>query len=112
MPVPTAERYPEGLDAYWLGVWRHCLKVMKEQGTWCWEQRPLLDEYVFALMAAKECRADGEDTKWDRHVKRSLALADALVLTPKSRRDAGVGKDAEDFDPFRVFDEIETRVAG
>jgi hypothetical protein len=56
MPTPVAETPPVGLDAYWLGVWRHVLKVLKEQGTWAWEQRPLVDEYVFALRAAKQAR--------------------------------------------------------
>lgn len=55
-PVPTAEKPPKGLSAEWLGVWRHALKVLKEQGTWKWEQRPLLDEYVFALMEAERAR--------------------------------------------------------
>jgi hypothetical protein len=56
MGVPTAETPPPGLNAYWLGVWRHVLKVLKEQKTWAWEQRPLVDEYVFALKAAEEAR--------------------------------------------------------
>lgn len=59
--VPVAERPPKGLNAYWLGVWRHALKTLKAQGSWAWEQRPLLDEYVYALMGAKEAR-DG--FKW------------------------------------------------
>lgn len=56
MPVPTAEKPPRGLNAYWLGVWRHALKTLKAQGTWAWEQKPLLDEYVYALKAAEEAR--------------------------------------------------------
>jgi hypothetical protein len=56
VPIPVAETPPAGLDAYWLGVWRHVLKVLKEQGTWAWEQRPLVDEYVFALRAARQAR--------------------------------------------------------
>jgi hypothetical protein len=56
MGVPTAEKPPKGLNAYWLGVWRHALKTLKEQGTWAWEQRPLLDEYVYAMKAAQEAR--------------------------------------------------------
>ena len=54
--VPTAERPPKGLSAEWLGVWRHALRVMKEQGTWAWELKPLLDEYVYALVAAERAR--------------------------------------------------------
>jgi hypothetical protein len=30
--------------------------VLKEQGTWAWELKPLLDEYVFALRAAEATR--------------------------------------------------------
>lgn len=56
MGVPTAETPPKGLDAYWLGVWRHVLKTLKAQGTWAWEQRPLVDEYVYAMKAAREAR--------------------------------------------------------
>jgi hypothetical protein len=55
-PVPTAERPPQGLDARWLGVWRHALKTLKEQGSWAWEQAPLLAEYVYALRAADDAR--------------------------------------------------------
>src|SRR5690242_20561875 len=51
--VPTAERPPQGLNAYWLGAWRCALAVLKEQGTWAWEQKPLLDEYIFALRGAE-----------------------------------------------------------
>lgn len=30
--------------------------MLKEQGSWAWEQKPLLDEYVFALRAADQAR--------------------------------------------------------
>lgn len=53
---PTAERPPKGLNAYWLGVWRTALKTLTEQGSWAWEQKPLLDEYVYALRAAEDAR--------------------------------------------------------
>ena len=56
MGVPTAERPPEGLDAHHLGVWRHCLKTLREQGSWRWELAPLLAEYVYALMGAQDAR--------------------------------------------------------
>ncbi len=85
MGTPVAETPPQGLDAYWLGVWRHALKVMQEQGSWRWEQRPLLDEYVFALIAAHEARLADLATVWDRHANRSLRLANALVLTPEAQ---------------------------
>jgi hypothetical protein len=52
---PTAEK-PPALPGLWLNVWRHALKVMKAQGTWDWALRPLLDEYVDALIAAERCR--------------------------------------------------------
>lgn len=54
--VPTAERPPKNLNAYWLGIWRHALKTLKDQDTWAWEQKPLLDEYVYALCAAEDAR--------------------------------------------------------
>jgi hypothetical protein len=34
MGTPTAERPPRGLDANWLGVWRHALKTLQKQGSW------------------------------------------------------------------------------
>ncbi len=55
-PRPTAERPPSGLNAYWTHVWQHALKCMQEQGSWAWELKPLLDEYVFALRAAEATR--------------------------------------------------------
>lgn len=121
MGQPTAERPPEGLSAYWLGVWRHALKVLKERKTWAWEQRPLLDEYVYALMAAEDARngfkwldaleqyaenaddlpniawtvlqqiAGGVPTQWDRHTKRAAALADQLALTPRGQKAVTAG---------------------
>lgn len=56
MGTPTAERPPRGLDANWLGVWRHALKTLQEQGSWAWEQAPLLAEYVYALREAEKAR--------------------------------------------------------
>lgn len=123
MGVPTAEKPPKGLNAYWLGVWRHALKVMKADGTWAFELRPLLDEYVFALRAAEATRdgfrwldaleryaEDADDlpeiawsvlrevagslpTQWDRHAKRAAALADKLILTPEAKRRHGLFDD-------------------
>lgn len=94
---------------------------MKEQGTWAWELKPLLDEYVFALRAAEatrdgfawldaleqyaECADDLPEiawsvlreiasslpTQWDRHTKRAAALADQLALTPRGRKAINLG---------------------
>jgi hypothetical protein len=120
--VPTTERPPKNLNAYWLGVWRRALKTMKAQDTWAPEQKPLLDEYVYALRGAEAARegftwlekledvdeltdtawktlasiAGGLPTQWDRHTKRAAALAEALILTPKSQRAHGIGTDEED----------------
>lgn len=118
--VPTAERPPEGLNAYWLGVWRHALKQLQDQGSWAWEQKPLLDEYVYALKAAEDARkgfkwldalevyaenaddlpeiawstlrgiASGLPNVWDRHAKRAMALADQLALTDRGRKAADI----------------------
>jgi hypothetical protein len=123
MGVPTAETPPRGLDAYWLGVWRHVLKTLKEQGSWAWEQRPLVDEYIYAMKAAQEAREgfdwldsleryaeDAEDlpeiawtvlrqiatglpAMWDKHSKRAAALADQLALTPRGRKSAGMKRE-------------------
>jgi hypothetical protein len=114
MGIPVAETPPEGLcDAYWLGVWRHALKCMKEQGSWAWELRPLLDEYVFALMDAVVARDDEDRLSWDRSMKRAMALADQLALTPRGRKAAGVGISSEelDVDPFAALDELSARRA-
>jgi hypothetical protein len=119
------------------------LKTLKAQGTWAWEQKPLLDEYVHALRAADDARrgfkwldsledyvdanaadmptiswtvlgqiASGLPAIWDRHSKRASALAEQLVLTPASRKKAGVKADGEgdgqaaDQDPFAALDEV------
>src|SRR5258708_588369 len=86
MGIPVAETPPAGLDAYWVGVWRHVLKVLKEQGTWAWEQRPIVDEYVFALVHAKRAREEEEMKVWDTLARRAAALADQLALTPRGRK--------------------------
>lgn len=139
MGVPTAERPPEGLNAYWLGVWRHALKTMQAQGSWAWEQRPLLDEYVFALRGAQDARdgfawldkleaciddsddvpdiawgvlakiAGGLPTQWDRHTKRAAALADQLALTPRGRKAVDL-VDSED-SPTSALDELDNVTA-
>ena len=113
MATPTAEQPPEGLDAYWLGVWRHALKTLKDQGSWAWEQRPLVDEYVFALIEAQSAREMAEETRWDRAAKRAMALADQLALTPRGRKAAGIGDSDEEppADPFAEVDELAKRRA-
>ena len=140
-PLPTAERPPQGLNAYWLGVWRHALKAMQEQGTWAWELRPLLDEYVEALRAAAQTREgfkwldaleayaeDADDlpeiawsvlreiagslpTQWDRHTKRAAALADQLALTPRGRKAIGLGNSDEDEKPKDPFAGLDDELA-
>ena len=130
--VPTVERPPTGLSAYWLGAWRHALKTLKDQGTWAGEQKPLLDEYIHALRAAEEARlgfkwldhleeavaseevdwialksiAGGLPVQWDKHTKRAAALADQLALTPRGRKaiNLATSEDDEDADPFSGLD--------
>jgi hypothetical protein len=134
--VPTAERPPQGLDAYWLGVWRHALKQLRAQGSWAWEQKPLLDEYVFALKGAEDARkgfkwldalevyaeaaedlpeiawstlariAGGLPAQWDRHTKRAMALADQLALTDRGRKAADIHAD-EDDEPVSALDALD-----
>lgn len=113
MPRPVAETQPDGLDAYWSGVWQHVLKVLKEQGTWAWEQRPLVDEYVFALAYARVARDEQEMKVWDTLAKRASGLADQLALTPRGRKAAGLKKGVADGeqndDPFAGLDDEFTR---
>lgn len=107
MGVPTAETPPVGLDAYWLGCWRHALKVLKGQGTWAWELKPLLDEYVFAMVDAEQARLGGESARWDKAVKRASMLADQLALTEIGRKRIKLKvKEGEedDADPFAALD--------
>lgn len=111
--TPTAERPPQGLNAHWLGVWRHALKTLKAQGTWTWEQAPLLTEYVYALREAEDARAEAQTNPYretdqgllhphpgfsisDRAVKRANTLAKTLRLTHEEQeklRKTRAGKD-------------------
>lgn len=111
-PKPAAERCPPGLEADFVHVFDHALKVLKEQGTWAWELAPLLAEYVHALQAADWCRRNDEPTQWDRHSKRAAALADQLALTPRGRKAVGVGdQDDSDAQPASPFDELDELAA-
>jgi len=135
MAVPTAERPPKGLDAHHLGIWRHALKTLQAQESWAWELAPLLAEYVYALMAARDARegfawlerladrasedvdfvmlakiAGGLPVAWDRHAKRASALADQLALTPRGRKAVGIGEQSDQpADPFSALDELARR---
>lgn len=102
---------PGGLSADGSAVWRLALKELTEQGTWTQVQRPLLDEYAFALDAAEAARLSDEGTQWDRHAKRASALADQLALTPRGRKAVGVGDTNADVaaDPFDELDEVSAR---
>ncbi len=107
MALPATDRPPRGLDAAWLAVWRNALKVLKAQGSWAGEQRPLLDEYVLALREAKSARERAELDPYhetekglvhphpgfqqaDRATRRAVVLADTLVLTVGAQRLAGI----------------------
>ena len=133
MALPTAERPPKGLDSYWTHTWQHALKQLKAQGSWAWEQKPLLDEYVYALRAAEATRegfkwldaleryaedadelpeiawsvlreiAGGLPSQWDRHTRRAQSLADQLALTDRGRKAAGLGKRHEESEPADPF---------
>src|SRR4051812_32384943 len=137
MAVPTVERPPAGLDAYWLGAWRAALKGLKDQGTWGPETKPLLDEYIYALRAAQATRdgfdwlealetyakdatglpdiawsvlgqiAGGLPAQWDRHAKRAAALADQLALTARGRKAIGLASDDEDRPPEDPFAQVD-----
>lgn len=111
------------------------MRVLKEQGTWAWEQKPLLDEYIYALRAAEATRqgfawlealeeyvrqvdevpeiawvvlrevAGGLPTQWDRHTKRAALLANLLVLTPEAQRRHGLR--STDDGEFDPFAEVD-----
>lgn len=121
--VPSAERHPEGMAAFWVHTWQHALKVLKGQGTWAWEQKPLLDEYVFALREARTARELAEEDPYhetdkgllhphpgfaqaDRAARRAVVLAETLKLTPEQQRKLGVKENDEPADPFGEFDEV------
>lgn len=137
MGVPTAEQPPRGLSAYWLGVWRHALKQLQAQGSWAWESKPLLDEYVYALKAAEDARkgfkwldaleeyaenaddtpeiawtvlgriASGLPSQWDKHTKRAMALADQLALTDRGRKAAGIRDDDDAEEAGSALDKLD-----
>lgn len=134
MGVATAEQPPEGLDAYWLGVWRHALKTLQAQGLWAWEQKPLLDEYVFALRGSSDARvgfgwldrlgavaeeeiqwvmlgkiAGALPAQWDKHAKRASGLADQLALTPRGRKAAQVSVREPEKPAGSIADELLAR---
>jgi hypothetical protein len=136
MARPTCERPPTGLNSYWTHTWQHALATLKAQGSWAWEQKPLLDEYVYALMGAETARkgfkwldalevyADNADglpeiawstlgkiaaglpTQWDRHTKRAMALADQLALSERGRKAVGVGEQESD-EPADPFADLD-----
>lgn len=111
--IPVAETPPFGLTAYWLGVWRHALKVMKEQDSWAWEQKPLLDEYVAALVEAEGARQLAKEDPYhetekgllhphpgfaqaDRASRRAVVLAGTLLITPEAQRAHGLDEPGEE----------------
>lgn len=102
---------PEGMSAWWTDVYRGALKALRAQGSWAAEQKPLLDEYVRALCDAGVARAGDDGAAYDRHVKRAMALADQLALTPRGRKAAGVGEPAgkAPADSFDGLDELAAR---
>lgn len=132
MPAVPAHERPPGIKMPWLQVWRNALRELKETGVWAPHVRPLLDEYVYALKGAADCRdgfawldhlegcvasedidwivlgkiAGGLPTAWDRHTKRAAALADQLALTPRGRKAAGlIGEESDGVeDPFGAID--------
>lgn len=112
MPKRAGGGAPSGLDADYSSVWRLALKALTDQETWTPAQRPLLDEYVFALQAAEVARLADEPTHWDRHAKRASVLADQLALSPRGRKAVGCGNDEQPTDPFARFaprDELAAR---
>jgi hypothetical protein len=61
------------------------------------ELKPLVDEYVLALVGAEVARAADRGSDWDRCVKRASLLADQLALSRRGARAAGlfVGDDED-----------------
>lgn len=104
MARSEAEKPPYELRDHWLATWEQALSTMKDQGTWHPVQRPVLDEYVFALRAADEARRTDDASQWDRHARRARSLARDLVLTPEAQRLHGIKHgDRRDENPFATF---------
>lgn len=85
------------------------MKALKERGSWSWELKPLLDEYVYALQQADQARRNDEQTVWDRHAKRAAAIADQLALTPRGRKASGLPIRDETPSTFASLDELAPR---
>jgi hypothetical protein len=113
------------------------VEAAQAQESWAWEQKPLLDEYVYALKAAEDARkgfkwldalevvrrergrlpeiawttlakiAGGLPAQWDKHTKRAMALADQLALTDRGRKAAGVIVDDDDEGPGSALDALD-----
>lgn len=118
-PKRWSDRPADGIDrSPWRNLWEGCQRQLKEQGTWQEQQKPLLDQYVFAVKEALEHRALADEqptaehadgrvylhpgfASADRAVKRAASLADLLGLTPKARKALGLldlDDDADDQD--------------
>lgn len=105
---------PPAITEPWLDAWRSALEQLKEQGSWVVAQRPMLDQYAFALRAADWAMEAGDaQIEWDKHSKRALAFAEALGLTAKARKVLAVKAKAADSgeppDPFEALDELASR---
>ncbi len=107
-----SNRPAEGIDkSPWRNLWEGCQRQLVEQGTWDDNQKPLLDQYIFAVKESLEAREMADDRPFsehadgrvyahpgfalaDRAAKRAATFADALVLTPKARKALGLLKEA------------------
>ena len=113
------------------------MKQLQDQGSWAWESKPLLDEYVYALKAAEDARkgfrwldaleeyaenadelpeiawsvlgriASGLPSQWDKHTKRAMALADQLALTDRGRKAAGIRDDDDAEEAGSALDKLD-----
>ena len=126
MPSDHAESPPTGLRAPYLALWKGCLEALKRQGTWTPDQKPLLDDYVFAVRQSVEHQQLAEEAPFtvteqgrvyahpgfalaDQAAKRAVLLADSLILSPKAKKAHGIDQDEEDANPLDRLDELAER---
>jgi hypothetical protein len=77
---------PDGGRALWLAA----QKQLRAQGTWLNTDGPLLESYVQCVLTARSARRGG-DTKLAGESERDAhRYANALLLTPESRKRHGV----------------------
>lgn len=112
-----AERRDEPVEAYvarWTGVWRRVLRACQDQGTWDDRDLDLLLELVEWRRLADHHQREADDDPYTEHResgrvfahpgfdkardarREARELAGQLLLTPESRRAAGLDDEGDD----------------